>query len=152
MLFTGASLCSAQYAQGRFGVGFIVGEPTGVAVKYRIGQSNAVDGAIGISPYNQFRIHADYLWQSHPFHEQGLGLHYGAGAAFGTGRTNYVYSPNVGYFRTHEIGFGLRGVLGMNYLIRNAPLDLFLEAAPIIVIAPGSDFGVDLGFGARVYF
>lgn len=146
-------LCNAQGTQqgGRFGAGFVVGEPTGIAWKYRIDQVNAVDGAIGLSPYNAYRVHVDYLWQSHPFSEQNLGMHYGAGVAFGGGRTEYVNRGGV-LFREQEIGFGVRGVIGLNYLIRNSPVDLFFELAPIVVLTPNSASGIDLGFGARVYF
>jgi len=147
LLIIGVAVCNAQnrpqYAQGRMGIGFVLGEPTGIAWKYRIDPAHAVDGAIGISPYNQFRMHVDYLWQSRPFEERNLAVHYGAGVALGSGRT---------YFSSREVGFGIRGVVGLNYLIRNTPLDLFLEAAPIIVLTPTSDMGADVGFGARVYF
>ena len=146
-LLIGIAVCNGQdvqrYTQGKFGVGFVVGEPTGIAWKYRLDPAHAVDGAIGISPNNQFRMHVDYLWQSHPFNERNLALHYGAGVAFGSGRT---------YLRTQEVGFGLRGVGGVDYMIRNTPLDLFFELGPMLLLTPNSGSGVDLGFGARVFF
>ena len=161
MLFIGVLMChaqdnqrSTQYAQpqGNFGLGAVIGEPTGIAWKYRINSVNALDGAIGFSPYNAYRVHVDYLWQSHPFDEYNLAMHYGAGVAFGSGRTTY-YSNNGGVlFRNQEVGFGLRGVIGLNYLIKRSPVDLFFELAPLIVLTPNSTSGIDLGFGARVYF
>jgi hypothetical protein len=147
------ALCSAQEMQqgGKFGAGFVIGEPTGIAWKYRINQINAVDGAIGFSPYNAYRVHVDYLWQSYPFSEQNLAMHYGIGAAFGSAGTAYSNRSGV-LFRDRELGFGVRGVIGLNYLIRNSPVDLFFELAPLIVLTPNSASGIDLGFGARVYF
>ena len=148
-----AAFCSAQetYQGGKFGAGFVIGEPTGIAWKYRINQINAVDGAIGLSPYNAYRVHVDYLWQSRPFTEPGLAMHYGVGAAFGSSGTAYTNRSGV-LFRDEELGFGVRGVIGVNYLIRNSPVDLFFELAPLIVLTPNSTSGIDLGLGARVYF
>jgi hypothetical protein len=72
--------------------------------------------------------------------------------AIGSGRTEYIVTNRGYFFRNQEVGFGLRGVIGLNYLIRKTPLDLFLELAPLVVLTPNSASGVDLGFGARVFF
>jgi hypothetical protein len=149
-LLLGSALAHAQ-PQGKFGAGFIVGEPVGISWKYRTSYTNAFDGALGFLPDHGYRVHVDYLWQSYPFDEQNLAVHYGAGMAVGSGRSAY-FNNNGTFFRNQEVGFGLRGVLGLNYLIRKTPLDLFVEFAPLIVLTPNSGSGVDLGFGARVYF
>lgn len=145
--------CLQLQAQGRFGFGVVFGEPTGIAMKYRIGNANAVDGAIGFSPYDRFRIHGDYLWQSYPFQTPNLALHYGIGAAFGFGRAAIIYSrPDGGYFlRRVDLGFGVRTVIGLTYAVARSPVDVFLEFAPIFIFAPGPDVGFDIGLGARFY-
>ena len=56
----------AQNRGGTFGFGFILGEPTGLAWKYKLSRANALDGVIGFSPGNRFRIHVDYLWKAYP--------------------------------------------------------------------------------------
>ena len=124
---------------GRFGLGFVFGEPTGISWKYRMDQVNAVDGAIGFSPFDRVRFHVDYLWQAHPFNEPRLGLYYGPGITFGEGY----------YFPEDQAGFGVRGEIGMNYLVRQTPLELFFEMAPTIILTPGSTSGLDVGFGGR---
>jgi len=53
-------------AQGKLGVGVILGEPTGIAWKYRLGGAEALDGAIGLSPSDRFRFHIDYRWDPPP--------------------------------------------------------------------------------------
>jgi len=140
-------------AQGRLGFGLVLGEPTGVAWKYRIDHVHAVDGAIGFSPFDNPRINIDYLWHSHPFDESLLALHYGIGAAFGFGRTDVVLvrGNNGTLFQREELGFGMRGVLGLTYTIPRSPLDVFFEMAPILVFTPGTGMGIDIGLGARVY-
>ena len=140
------------HAQDKFGFGIIIGEPTGLAWKYNINHINAIDGAIGFSPYDRFRIHADYLWHAHPFDEDHLALHYGLGAAFGFGRTDYFVAQRGSYvLHNGDLGFGARVVVGLTYMIPRSPVDLFFEVAPVIVAAPGPGFGFDLGLGARVY-
>lgn len=150
-ILLGSAAVKAQ-PQGRFGAGFIVGEPVGISWKYRSSRTNAFDGAIGFLPDHGYRVHADYLWQSYPFNDENLAVHYGAGMAIGSGRSEYIVTNRGVFFRSQEVGFGLRGVIGLNYLIRKTPLDLFLELAPLVVLTPNSASSVDLGFGARVYF
>jgi len=136
---------SANYqTYGKFGAGFMVGEPTGISWKYRFSHANALEGAIGFLPDNGYRANFDYLWHTHPFSNDRFGVDYGAGIALGPGRT--IES------RGQDIGFGVRGVAGLNFLIPNAPLDLFMEAAPIMILSPTSKLGVDAGFGMRMYF
>ncbi len=143
---------TSAYAQGNFGFGLIIGEPTGLAWKYKINHLNAVDGAIGFSPYDRFRMHVDYLWSSHPFNDEHLSIHYGLGAAVGFGGEQYFVRRGDTYFlRDTELGFGARVVAGLTYEIPRSPVDLFFEMAPLIIAAPGPGFGIDIGLGARVY-
>lgn len=151
-----AFLCvlgSDARSQGRFGFGIVFGEPTGIAWKYKIDHINALDGAVGLSPFDRFRAHVDYLWQSYPFDEQHLALHYGLGGAFGFGRQDVVVVNDRGdFFRSEEdLGFGVRAVIGLTYSIPRSPVDAFLEFAPIFVVTPGTGMGFDVGLGARVY-
>lgn len=140
-------------AQGNLGIGFVVGEPTGIAWKYRMNDYNAIDGAIGFSPYDRYRFHVDYLWHSGPFEERELLLHYGIGAAVGFGRTEYIVTEGRRryFFRNDDVGLGMRGVVGLTYKVRRSPIDLFVEAAPLLILSPGSGFGVDAGLGIRFY-
>lgn len=139
-------------AQGMFGFGIVIGEPTGLAWKYKINHINAVDGTIGFAPDDAFRINVDYLWHAYPFEEQHLAVHYGLGAAFGFGRTESEFPHNHSFAGNGEdLGFGIRGVVGLTYSIPRSPVDLFFEIAPLIVAAPEGGFGLDVGLGVRVY-
>src|SRR5688572_28336210 len=57
---------SARAEGGPFGLGVIVGSPTGVSAKLYLNRTNAIDGAIGLSVLGAggLHVHADYLW--HP--------------------------------------------------------------------------------------
>jgi hypothetical protein len=144
------------YAQGRFGFGLVLGQPTGLAWKYKFNRANALDGAIGFSSYDRYRIHLDYLWHAYPFQEGHLALHYGVGGGIGFGEPPYgpfggYYFRDDYFYRHTELGFAARGVIGLTYDIPRSPVDLFFEIAPIFVAAPTAGFGLDLGVGARVY-
>ena len=144
-------LSTDAHAQGKFGVGLVFGEPTGFAWKYRINEINALDGAVGVSQRDRYRFHVDYLWQTHPFNEPRLMLHYGPGLAVGGG-TSYYYYTDHGYFlHSEEVGFGVRGDVGLDYQIKKTPLELFFEVAPMVIMAPAMGSGVDLGFGGRFF-
>ena len=139
-------------AQGRFGAGVVFGEPTGIAFKYRIDSRNGVDGALGFVPADRFRLHVDYLWQTHPFETANLAIHYGVGPAIAFGRTDYVFLRGNAYaFRNQDAGFAVRIPVGLTYTIPRTPLDAFLEVAPLLIFTPGTGMGLDVGIGARVY-
>jgi hypothetical protein len=140
-------------SQGRFGIGLVVGEPTGIAFKYRLSGGNAVDGALGFSPVDRFRFNVGYLWHSHPFETRDLALHYGAGGAFGFGRTDYVAlrDGRAYLLRSTDLGFAARFSLGLTYTIPRSPLDAFFEVAPLVIIVPNAGLGLDLGIGMRIY-
>ena len=127
------SSATAQ-TQGRFGAGIMFGEPTGAAWKYNLSQQNTLAGGVGISPSNEFRAHVDYLWYSAPFSEPRLRVHYGPGAALG------------------EDMFGIRGDVGLTYLIQDSPIDIFLEIAPTLDLANGGELRLMGGFGGRYLF
>ena len=139
------ALCAAgSCAQLRgFGLGVIVGEPTGISVKDWLTGKTAIDGAIAWSFEREtsFHIHADYL--IHAFDEfdstENVPLYYGIGGRLKT--------SNGGDAR-----LGVRGVIGIGYLFREAPIDLFFEIAPILDVAPRTELSVNGGFGARYFF
>ncbi len=144
LLIVGAVSCGR--AQGRFGIGFVLGQPTGFDWKYRISSANALDGSIGFTGSDRTRVNVDYLWQSHPFEEYGLALHYGIGAAMGFGNES-----RENFFHENDVGFGVRGVVGLNYMVRNSPVDIFMEVAPVMVFSTPTGMSLDAGFGVRFY-
>jgi len=144
---------SVARTQGKFGVGLIIGEPTGLAWKYRLSGMNAVDGAVGFSPGDRFRFHADYLWEKRSFQEENLLLHYGAGVAVGAGGPEYLALDRGDTYVLvqRELGFALRGVVGLTYEIPRSPFDAFVEVAPLLIFSPASGVGFDAALGVRIY-
>src|SRR5688500_14605891 len=57
---------SARAEGGPFGIGVIVGSPTGVSMKLYLDRQHAIDAAVGgaLLGAGGIHVHADYLW--HP--------------------------------------------------------------------------------------
>jgi len=137
-----------------FGIGFIVGEPTGLSAKLWTSPQNAFDFGLGWSfggdrisnfkgTHNGSRIHfhMDYLWHSFNAIQstERFPLYYGIGGRFNAGG---------GY----DNSFGVRGVFGIAWLPHSTPLDVFLEVVPVLQLVRSTTFGLDAGLGMRFYF
>ena len=135
--------CGTAQAQDKgFGLGIILGEPTGISGKLWTGHHTAIDGAIAWSfeKKSSMHLHGDLLF--HNFNrarvdEGKLLLYYGIG-----GRVKFEDKSKV----------GVRVPLGINYLFAKAPLDFFLEIVPILDLAPSTDFSLNGAIGIRYFF
>ena len=134
----------AAFAQSNgFGLGIILGEPTGISAKYWTTSSTAFDFGLGYSfrKYSRLHLHADYL-----FHIKNL--------SHTTENISFYYGPGV-RLRVVENGnsrLGFRFDVGLVWIPRNAPVDVFLEIAPLLDIIPSTDFTVNGGIGVRFFF
>jgi hypothetical protein len=133
----------AQDSNKDLGVGFMVGEPTGLSLKSWTGGGNAFDVGLAwsLGRYDAINVHADYLWHNYEIFSGAdsgsLPLYYGIG-----GRAVFAENDAV---------LGARIPVGVNYLFEDSPIGLFFEVAPIFNIAPSTDFDVDGGIGVRFY-
>ena len=147
---------SAQPNPGSFGFGLILGEPSGLTLKGSLSGPNSWDAAIGKSWFGGLHIHADYLWDLNVFNSNSVGMYFGVGGVlgFGTGDGIFVKGDSkVGAGGNDEEGsvaIGGRVVAGINAVPFAAPLEFFLELAPIIGFVPG--FGVGTGFSLGIRF
>jgi len=145
----------------KFGLGFMVGDPTGLTGKLWVAPTNAIDFGVGFwgygvyncgrgLPCDRFGYHAgtlnvDYLWQSNIVRGPAqLDWHIGAGAR------SIWYSGCAGDC------FALAGRMpvGVDLMFANpAMLELFLDLAPTLYFVPQlAALGVEGALGARFYF
>jgi hypothetical protein len=139
------SVGGISLTKGLFGIGVVLGEPSGISGKYWLSEHTAVDGAFGYSFGDRYRFSVDYLVHTNAFDSPEFPLYYGVGGAM-AGDRGYLTKSRRGDF-----ALGARGVIGVSYLFKRAPLDAFLEIAPIIFIAPPIGLSMDFCFGVRVY-
>ncbi|MDH3215427.1 MAG: hypothetical protein OEN01_03940 [Candidatus Krumholzibacteria bacterium] len=144
MLLTLTIYGTAVAQGGPFGLGIIIGEPTGIGGKYYLTRSNAIDGAVAwsLEGDNDFHIQGDYLYHNYSLIEVDRGelpLYFGVGGriAFRENRDDLV---------------GVRFPVGLDYIFENAPVDIFGEIVPILDLAPDTDFDLEGAIGARFFF
>ena len=145
MIIVFALFTSTVFAQeGRFGLGIIAGEPTGVSAKYWLSSNSAIDvvAAWSFDDGDSFQLHGDYLFHQLNLFEvenQNFHLYYGVGGRFR-------------FKDDKDTQFGIRIPVGLTYLFKKHPLDAFVETAPIVNLAPKTDLDIDVGIGIRFYF
>jgi hypothetical protein len=124
------------------GLGVIIGEPTGVSAKFWTSSHNAIDAAVAYSFRRRgyFHLHADYLWHFPNVIKstERFPLYAGVGGRLGVGRGSSI--------------FGIRIAGGIAYWVRDAPIEVFFELAPIVDLAPETGVSGNAGIGARFFF
>lgn len=145
ILFTLLAAAGTRAQDKGFGVGIMIGQPTGFSFKHWASPTNAMDFGVGFSfakDDSGVNLHADYLWHSFTAIQSSekFVLYYGPGLKLKTG------NDRVG------TKFGLRSELGLEWMASSTPLDVFMEIAPVFYIGQGSQFKIDAAFGARYYF
>lgn len=138
------TISSSIYSQEKgFGLGIIIGEPTGLSAKYWTSESNAFDFGLGysFSPKNsRLHLHADYLFHLRLTNtSEKFSLYYGPGVRIKTREDD-------------DSVLGIRGALGITWIPRNTPLDFFFEVVPVFTLIPATSFDINAGLGARYYF
>ena len=128
----------------QFGVGVIVGEPTGITIKYMLYDKSAIDAGVGweTSGDNEFHIYGDYLYHMNDLIKVPHGklpLYFGGGLRF------------IDREKKKD-KFGIRIPVGIEYLFGNAPLGAFFELVPILNLTPDTDFDFEAGIGIRFFF
>ena len=131
---------STTYGQGKFGLGIILGEPTGISAKVWMTGTTAVDGAIAWSFANEsaLHFHADFLIHNFSVFSKVVPLYYGIGVRI--------------KFREDDTRIGIRIPVGIAYDIPSTQIDLFLEIVPLLNLNPSTSFTLNGAVGGRFYF
>ena len=141
---TTAADLSESYA-GRLGAGITIGEPIGASLKYWFNDTLAIDGAIGWSSHDDtdLYVHSDVLWHNFdliPVSKGRLPLYFGVGGLVRFRDDN------------EDNQVGVRVPVGLSYMFDNAPVDVFVEIAPALDVAPDVQGEVTGGIGIRYWF
>jgi hypothetical protein len=54
--------------------------------------------------------------------------------------------------QNHGGNLGVRGTIGLDYFVEEAPFDIFIEAAPIMDLTPSTELQFNGGIGFRFFF
>ena len=137
-------ISNLHYGQQKgFGLGVVLGEPTGISAKFWLTSGTALDFGLGYSftsSNSLFDFYADYVFHnSDMIHsEENFVVYYGPGARL--------------KIKESTSRLGVRGVIGILWLPRGTNFDVFIEIAPILDIIPATKFDFSGGIGGRYFF
>jgi hypothetical protein len=128
-----AGRASSFTANKTFGLGLMLGAPSGLSGKYFIGPSTALDFGVGIIRYccrgdrDGLHLHGDVLFHpvsltSQPAFE--LPLYFGVGAR--------IWDFDDNEFDDDGFALGVRAPIGIAFDFNNVPLDVFIELALVV--------------------
>ena len=137
-------LAGLSYADSNHnvGLGIILGEPTGLTMKFWNRQTVAFDAgaAWSITRGGYFQLHGDLLLHNFNLFRVDTGrmaLYYGVG-----GRVKFATDLTV----------SLRVPIGISYEFERTPVELFLEVVPMLDLIPSTDVDMAGAVGFRYYF
>jgi len=128
----------------RIGAGIVVGEPTGPTAKFWLTDKLAIDGTLGWSLRDDDNVYlnADVLWHNYDL------IHPSQGRA----AVYYGVGPSIEFRHEEDNRVGVRAPIGVSYTFENKPLDVFVEAAPILDVSPDWHGDFNVGIGVRYWF
>lgn len=134
----------AQAQVSKFGLGIIIGEPTGIDGKFFMSGGNAIEGAVAwsLSGNNDLHLQGDYLYHFYDWIEAKKGR---LPVIFGIG-------ARVEFRENQDDLFGIRFPIGIAYEMADAPFDFFGQIVPLLELAPDTDFDLEGAIGARFWF
>lgn len=138
------STATAGSNNSGFGLGIMLGEPSGLSGKLWTGGVTAFDFGLAWSTGNNsgMALHADYLLHKMDMinvDKGALPFYYGIGFRY-RDRDN------------SDDNFGIRVPLGLDYLFAQSAFDVFFEVVPILDLSPDTDFKFNVAIGGRYFF
>lgn len=141
-----------------FGLGIMIGEPTGISGKGWIGADRAIDGGIawGVWHGSYFHLHADYLFHNMdliPVSKGKLPLYYGPGLRMRSWSGGRYWRKGEWHdYDGSRVDIGVRFPVGLAYLFDGAPVDVFVELVPTLDLLPATSLDLDAAMGVRYWF
>ncbi len=133
-----------------FGIGVILGEPTGLSAKLWLTDTTAIDFAAAWSFYRNegngndnsgaLYLHANFLYHFKNIINVKSGefdLYTGIGGKVAFGDDFYM---------------AVRVPIGLLYMFEKAPFDVFVEVSPALALVPGTGFDLGAAIGGRYWF
>lgn len=132
---------------GPLGLGLVGGDPSGLTLKYKLTQQQALDFRLGLDGFNNnvLLIQGNYLFSLFNLVSTGdfsLPFYLGGGAT--------VVFFDVG--QNEFLGIAGRIPIGVAMELTAIPIDIFAEAALGVLLIPDFDIGVEGALGIRYFF
>lgn len=152
LVFAMMAIASDSFAQGyNTSVGLRLGVGSGITVKHFLNENAAIEGILytrwgGVTVTGLYQVHNDIR------EVRGLRWFYGGGAHIGTWGTRNGNQPWGDQSRSYTV-IGLDGIIGMDYKIQNAPINLSMDYKPAINLIGYTGFwGDEIALSVRFTF
>ena len=142
-----ACSATADAEGGPFGLGLVVGTPTGITGEYKLSSHTAIDGALGLDLFFDRHLYfqADFLFL--------FGDLLGGGSV---GLTPYLgpggFIADFGGKNGGGVGFGARAPFGLALDFTRAPLQIYGEFSLALQLYHDVHLGVGGAVGFRYFF
>lgn len=150
--------------QGRqFGIGLELGYPVALIIKYMLKSDQGIAAGIGafsgfVYDRSSVTVFVDYLVHPHLLTAgEAFALTWyigGGGQLIINDRFSSPYVRGVlypGFYYGSPFWLAARVPIGVNLALTQAPLEVFLEGVPSILVFPALSFGIGASIGLRFY-
>jgi hypothetical protein len=142
----------ADSARGKkFGVGFILGVPTGFSFQANAHTNQTINGGVAWSFDNWTQVWVDFTFHFPHFISDLVGEYSPIDTYLGLGG-GILFAGQNRFTRTDNVGGLLRIPLGFEYKLSGPQLGFFVELVPSLVVGPITDGELQGGIGGRFYF
>ena len=155
-LITAEPTWAATHSDG-FGLGIMLGEPSGISGRLNLSPKAALDFGLAFSVNSDVTFLVDYLFQfPRAFHSTSqfvsqITPYLGIGGVLALGTQTTLYRAGFRYSTGSAI-FGVRIPVGLEWRPSTPSLGVFLEIAPGLLILPSTQGLVQGDIGIRFYF
>lgn len=125
--------------------------PGTITLKHFVRDNRALEGIASFWNHG-FRFTGLYEIHGDINGAPGLKWYVGPGAHIGTYNERWYHKRGDYYYEDGDVSFGIDGVLGLDYKIKGAPINLSLDWQPYFEIAHHTHFGNWGGFAIRYTF
>lgn len=143
ILVTGTISAQAAHPTKQFGLGAILGEPTGITAKLWENPTQALDGGAAYSFDKFFTVYGDYLFHSPGFFKGSLPA---------LSRWNPYWGIGAVVRMGNDVRFAARVPFGMERIFTDPTVGFFVELVPGLQLAPSTNAILEGGIGIRYYF
>ncbi|MBI1945561.1 MAG: DUF3996 domain-containing protein [Deltaproteobacteria bacterium] len=154
---------AAATPQGRqFGIGLELGYPVALTIKYMLQPDQGIAAGLGafsgfVYNHSSVTVYVDYVYHPHLLTAgEAFALTWyvgGGGQVIINDRFSTPWVPGILYsgFGYGSVWFAARVPIGVNLALAQAPIEVFLEAVPSVLVFPVVSFGVGGSIGMRFY-
>lgn len=149
---------SAEAAtKGAVGLGVVLGDPTALSMAFRPNDDWYIQGALGWNlTTDRVALNVDYCMTLATLQAEGSSgvtfpFYVGIGGRLRIDDDDWDDWDDDDW-DDDDSSLGIRVPVGLGLMPPKAPLEFFVELAPVVELIPGTDLDFDAGIGGRFYF